>query len=99
MIQCHQTGRCVRASAAHAAAYRDTFQQADVGAERRGGGFFQCTRRTDAQIFMRRQTRYIESTPNLTIRAHLNSDLIAQIDELKTSLQLVVAVGSASNDM
>src|ERR1700690_2677466 len=99
MIQSHQTARRIGTAPAHAAADRNSLQQTDVGAERRAGCLFQGTRGAYAQIRLRRQTGYVEHAANLPVRAHLKGDFIAQVDELKTGLQLVIAIAPPPDDV
>jgi hypothetical protein len=55
--------------------------------------------RAHAKIGLLGDIRNLDGTPNPAVGSHLEGDLVAQIDELKAGLQLMVSVGAPADDM
>src|SRR5579871_1094389 len=71
----------------------------DVDAEARARGLLEGTSCSDAQVVRLGHPGGPGDSPDLPIGAHLERDLIAQINELKHGLQLVVAIRPPSQDV
>ena len=55
--------------------------------------------RAHAEILILGDSRHVEAAPNAPVAAHLDVDVIAQVDELKAGLQFVIAVGPPADDV
>src|SRR5580700_10276331 len=99
MIERDQAGGGIGTAAPQTTANRDSFRQADVGAQLAGSGCFKRMGCAYAKVGVQGNTGNLDRAPNLPVRARLDRNLVAQVDKLKTGLQFVVAVRPPSQYM
>src|SRR5580704_1252062 len=91
-IEAKQHGRGIRAAAAESPARRDMFNHMQLGAKMDAGLPLQRARRAYHQVLLRRETGHSCGALDAAILAPREADAIAQVDQLKQRLQLVIAV-------
>jgi hypothetical protein len=99
VIEREQAGGGIGAPAAKTSADGYFLCKADVGAQSGTGCRLQRFGSANAQVCLSGQPRYLQRAANQAIGPHFDPDFIAEIDKLKTGLQLVVAIGTPTQNM
>ena len=98
MVQGDQNGGGIGTSAAQTGAGGDAFVNADIDAPTDASMHLQKCRRAHREVRLRRDVQS-RKTLDAAVSTRSQVDLIAKIQELKTGLQLVITVSTASENM
>jgi hypothetical protein len=99
VVQGEECRRRVRASAAQAAAHRDAFSGPKIRAEARARGGLQGSRGAHDEVGLGWDVGGAGETLDATVVAEGDADVVAEVDELKECLEVVVAVRTTTRDM
>src|SRR5207253_3954835 len=84
---------------AQAAAQGDALVHLEVRPEARAGGALERPGRPHGQVRLARYARRAHRPLDLPVLAHTDHDRVAQVDELKERLQLVITVRATADDV
>lgn len=99
LVQRDQHGRGVAGPSAQAASLRNALFQRDLRPLARARGTLQRMGRAQGQVISFRDARQIGGAADDAIRAHLEMQRVAQVDETEYRLQQVIAVRTTAHHM
>ncbi|MDT4826842.1 hypothetical protein FQZ97_601620 [compost metagenome] len=99
VIQAEQGGGRVGAAAADATAHGQALVQPDVGAQGAAGLLLQPARGADDQVAVVGDAGNVAVQADFAVLAQGEVQFVAVVEELEQRLQLVVAVGTAAEDV